>query len=190
VLAQARLAKGLSRPALAELAGIDRASLRKLELGLTNARNTTVQKLAAALELPLEELSYLERAKARHRPTPKLRQVLAQAEAAISATSTASSEEGEVVRASGAGERLEPASTSALELGLEGGALLGKLRLERNLTQLELAQLCQLSRNLISRLENGDYTLKASSIKKVAKALGVSPARLAPGRDFQLELET
>jgi transcriptional regulator with XRE-family HTH domain len=181
VLAQTRLAKGLSRPALAQLTGIDRASIRKLELGLANARSSTLQKLAAALELPVEELGYLQQAKIRTRPrlTPKVRQALAQAERVVAVAC-------EIVTADSSSAKVAPAS----ELELEGGALLVKLRLERNLTQLELAQLCQLSRSLISRLENGDYTLKASSIKKVARVLGVSPVKLAPGRDFQLELNT
>ena len=51
-----RLAAGLSRDQLAEVAGISRATVRRIELGLFTPRPATALALAAALDLDVETL--------------------------------------------------------------------------------------------------------------------------------------
>lgn len=61
------------------------------------------------------------------------------------------------------------------------GAALKKLRLERGMSQEELAQKAGLKQSHVSRLEAGVHTPSDLTIQRLANALGVSPTALDPG---------
>lgn len=63
---------------------------------------------------------------------------------------------------------------------------LKQLRIERNLTQYQLAELSTLSQQTISSIERGRNEPSADSIRLLAMALGVSTSELL-GEDFILE---
>lgn len=72
--------------------------------------------------------------------------------------------------------------------GWHVGDVVRKLRLQRGLTQKQLAKRARLHHNTIVRLEDGDDGVQGRTLKQVADALGVSvPAlwSLVPERESQ-----
>lgn len=53
-----------------------------------------------------------------------------------------------------------------------------QLRLEKNLSQEKLAQICELDRTYISGIERGIRNVSLLNIIKVAEALGIAPSEL------------
>ena len=53
-LSSARAAKGLSQPALSEKSGVQQAEISRIKRGLANPTETTLTRLALALDLRLE----------------------------------------------------------------------------------------------------------------------------------------
>lgn len=64
------------------------------------------------------------------------------------------------------------------------GSRLRQLRLERNLSQEDLAQLCGLHRTYLGGIERGERNVALLNILKIAKALRISPT------DFFQELDS
>jgi len=60
------------------------------------------------------------------------------------------------------------------------GQRIAELRLERDLSQEELARAVGCSVTTISRLENGKNDPLDRTLRRVARALGVPPSRLRP----------
>ncbi|MBK1721520.1 helix-turn-helix domain-containing protein [Thiocystis violacea] len=64
-------------------------------------------------------------------------------------------------------------------------ALLGenikKHRLERNLSQEQLADLCSLHRTYVGSIERGERNVSLENIVLISKALGISPSILLQG---------
>lgn len=52
------------------------------------------------------------------------------------------------------------------------------LRIERQLTQEQLAEICNLHRTYIGAIERGDRNVSLNNIAKIAHALNVTPADL------------
>jgi transcriptional regulator with XRE-family HTH domain len=52
------------------------------------------------------------------------------------------------------------------------------LRMRHALSQQDLAERARLSRNVIINLEHGTRLPRLSSVRKIARALGVTPAQL------------
>lgn len=52
------------------------------------------------------------------------------------------------------------------------------LRIERQITQEQLAELCNLHRTYIGAIERGDRNVSLNNIVKVAQALNVTPSDL------------
>lgn len=70
------------------------------------------------------------------------------------------------------------------------GNLVAGHRRRKGLTQQKLAELCGLSPEMISRIENGHNGLRFSRIEDLANALEIDPAELfiadpVPGRDMR-----
>jgi transcriptional regulator with XRE-family HTH domain len=61
------------------------------------------------------------------------------------------------------------------------GNRLRELRLSLLLTQVELAQQAELTESTVNRLELGHHPARISSVRKLAKALGVPPSELLAG---------
>lgn len=61
-------------------------------------------------------------------------------------------------------------------------ANLRMLRSEKGLSQEELADLSELTRNYIGALEREEYAASVDTLEKVAKALGISASRLLEKR--------
>lgn len=59
------------------------------------------------------------------------------------------------------------------QLLIELGGRIRAIRLEKNLTQAELAQRCACNRNYISMLERGERNPSYKSLVMIAKGLGV-----------------
>lgn len=55
------------------------------------------------------------------------------------------------------------------------GEALRRLREERFLSQVDLAELADMTQSTISRLELGKQPARGSTIRRLAKALGVAP---------------
>lgn len=55
------------------------------------------------------------------------------------------------------------------------------LRIERKLSQVELARLAGLHQSTISKIEGGTRKIDAEEIKKIAEAFGVAPGVLLGG---------
>ncbi len=60
------------------------------------------------------------------------------------------------------------------------GKRIKKLRDERKLSQTEFADLCDIERGNMSRLENGKVEVKRSTLVKIAKALDMKVWELIP----------
>lgn len=58
------------------------------------------------------------------------------------------------------------------------GENIRSLRLERQITQEQLAELCNLHRTYIGAMERGDRNVSLNNIVKVAQALNVPPSEL------------
>ena len=57
------------------------------------------------------------------------------------------------------------------------------LRVERALTQEELAKKAGVGKNTVNRIERNETEPHMSTLRKLADALGVEPARIVKGRD-------
>lgn len=58
------------------------------------------------------------------------------------------------------------------------GKRLKFLRLEHNLTQLELAEILDMSPNFIGMIERGERNTTVENVFKIARALNVKPSNL------------
>ena len=58
------------------------------------------------------------------------------------------------------------------------GKRLKTLRLERDLTQLELAEILDMSPNFIGMIERGERNTTVENIFKIARALNIKPINL------------
>jgi transcriptional regulator with XRE-family HTH domain len=54
------------------------------------------------------------------------------------------------------------------------GKRIAELRKEQGLTQIQLADLCEMERSAIARLESGTENITASTFYKLSKALNVT----------------
>jgi transcriptional regulator with XRE-family HTH domain len=61
---------------------------------------------------------------------------------------------------------------------IQFGLRVRQLRVERGLSQEDLAELADLHRNYVSQIENGRRNLSLLNILKLAEGLKVRPARL------------
>lgn len=60
------------------------------------------------------------------------------------------------------------------------GIRIKQLREAKNLSQTEFADLCDIERGNISRLENGKVEVKLTTLIKISKALEIKVAELIP----------
>ena len=58
------------------------------------------------------------------------------------------------------------------------GKRLKALRLDHNLTQLELAEIIDMSPNFIGMIERGERNTNVENVFKIARALNVKPSNL------------
>ena len=58
------------------------------------------------------------------------------------------------------------------------GKKLKFLRLEKGLTQLELAELLDMSPNFVGMIERGERNTTIENVFKIARALGIKPSNL------------
>lgn len=58
------------------------------------------------------------------------------------------------------------------------GKRLKSLRLDKNLTQLELAEILDMSPNFIGMIERGERNTTVENVFKIARALGIKPSNL------------
>ena len=58
------------------------------------------------------------------------------------------------------------------------GKRLKSIRLDKNLTQLELAEILDMSPNFIGMIERGERNTTVENVFKIARALGVKPSVL------------
>lgn len=58
------------------------------------------------------------------------------------------------------------------------GKKLKFLRLEKGLTQLELAEILDMSPNFVGMLERGERNTTIENVFKIARALGIKPSNL------------
>ena len=58
------------------------------------------------------------------------------------------------------------------------GKRLKSLRLDKNLTQLELAEILDMSPNFIGMIERGKRNTTVENVFKIARALGIKPYNL------------
>lgn len=58
------------------------------------------------------------------------------------------------------------------------GKRLKSLRLDRDLTQLELAEILDMSPNFIGMIERGERNTTVENVFKIARALGIKPSVL------------
>ncbi len=58
------------------------------------------------------------------------------------------------------------------------GKRLKSLRIDRDLTQLELAEILDLSPNFIGMIERGERNTTVENVFNIARALGVKPSNL------------
>lgn len=66
------------------------------------------------------------------------------------------------------------------ELTIQFGQLVRKYRKERNMSQEQLALLCNMDRSYLGRIERGEVNLTLEKIYELAKELEVSPQQLLP----------
>ena len=58
------------------------------------------------------------------------------------------------------------------------GKRLKSLRIDRDLTQLELAEILEMSPNFIGMIERGERNTTVENVFKIARALNVKPSNL------------
>lgn len=58
------------------------------------------------------------------------------------------------------------------------GKRLKSLRLDRDLTQLELAEILDMSPNFIGMIERGERNTTVENVFNIARALGIKPSNL------------
>lgn len=58
------------------------------------------------------------------------------------------------------------------------GKKLKFLRLEKGLTQLELAEILDMSPNFVGMIERGERNTTVENVFKIARALGIKPSNL------------
>lgn len=58
------------------------------------------------------------------------------------------------------------------------GKRLKALRLDHNLTQLELAEILDMSHNFIGMIERGERNTTVENVFKIARALNIKPSNL------------
>lgn len=58
------------------------------------------------------------------------------------------------------------------------GKRLKSLRIDCDLTQLELAEILDMSPNFIGMIERGERNTTVENVFKIARALGIKPAKL------------
>lgn len=58
------------------------------------------------------------------------------------------------------------------------GKRLKSLRIDRDLTQLELAEILDMSPNFIGMIERGERNTTVENVFKIARALGIKPSNL------------
>jgi len=75
--------------------------------------------------------------------------------------------------------RLSPEESAYIDLKLNLSANLRKLRVEQNLTQIEVAKLLHSSQSRVAKIETGDPTVSLDLIIKSLLALGASKKQLA-----------
>lgn len=61
------------------------------------------------------------------------------------------------------------------EANIRFGRKLASLRVERGLSQKELAEICELNRTYIGTIERAEKSATVNTIHKLAKGLGISP---------------
>lgn len=66
------------------------------------------------------------------------------------------------------------------ELTIQFGLLVRKHRKEKNMSQEQLALLCNIDRSYVGRIERGEVNLTLQKIYELAKALRVSAKDLLP----------
>lgn len=70
--------------------------------------------------------------------------------------------------------------TGVSDLPARFGANLRKVRLAKGISQEDLAEQADLHRTYVSSVERGERNVTLETIEKLAKALGVSMAKLMP----------
>jgi transcriptional regulator with XRE-family HTH domain len=63
------------------------------------------------------------------------------------------------------------------------GANLREMRVKSNLTQTALAQMCDIDRKTINRIENGHFSPSVDTLVRIAKACATTPATVLKGID-------
>ena len=66
------------------------------------------------------------------------------------------------------------------ELTIQFGQLVRKYRKERNMSQEQLALLCNMDRSYLGRIERGEVNPTLEKLYKLAKSLGVNVKDLLP----------
>lgn len=66
------------------------------------------------------------------------------------------------------------------ELTIQFGQLVRKYRKERNMSQEQLALLCNMDRSYLGRIERGEVNLTLEKIYELARILRISPSELLP----------
>ncbi len=66
------------------------------------------------------------------------------------------------------------------ELTIQFGQLVRKYRKERNMSQEQLALLCNMDRSYLGRIERGEVNLTLEKIYDLARNLKVLPTQLLP----------
>lgn len=66
------------------------------------------------------------------------------------------------------------------ELTIQFGQLVRKHRKEKNLSQEQLALMCNMDRSYLGRIERGEVNLTLEKIYELAKNLKVLPTQLLP----------
>lgn len=61
------------------------------------------------------------------------------------------------------------------EVNIHFGRKLASLRVERGLSQKELAEICELNRTYIGTIERGEKSATVNTIYRLAKGLSISP---------------
>lgn len=61
------------------------------------------------------------------------------------------------------------------EANIHFGRKLASLRVERGLSQKELAEICELNRTYIGTIERGEKSATVNTIYRLAKGLSISP---------------